>query len=404
MPLAGLAPSLLVAARRISERLTADRRHLHQHPELGFQEFETSRFVQRRLADLGIPFRAPVATTGVVAVIDGTAPGPGRTVLLRADMDALPIQEESDLPYRSTVDGMMHACGHDAHTAILLGVAEVLLGERGRFAGSVKLVFQPCEERFPGGAMTMIEEGVLENPRVDAAFGLHCTPQLETGTLGYRAGPVSAASDRFTIRVHGKGGHAARPNSCVDAVVVAAQTVVMLQTLISRETSPLQPAVVTVGAIHAGDAHNVIPGEAEIRGTVRTYDAALRATLGHRVREVAEGVARTMRAEAEVLYTMGYPPLVNDAAMTRLAREAGIEIVGSDNVVEAEQALGGEDMAYFMQRVPGCFFRLGTGNRARGITFGNHHARFNVDDAALPIGVAAMCAAALRFLARAEAA
>ncbi|HEY3083600.1 MAG TPA: M20 family metallopeptidase [Chloroflexota bacterium] len=386
------------AAQAIAETITADRRHIHMHPELGFRETETSAYIQRRLGEIGLPFRAGIATTGVLATIEGTA-GRGKTVLLRADIDALPIEEQTGAAYASSNPGVMHACGHDAHTAILLGVARVLHERRHELAGTVKLIFQPCEERAPGGAIKMIEEGVMEGPKVDAAFGLHVTPQLETGQLGYRPGPASAASDRFTITVIGKGGHAARPSSCVDAIVVAAHLVVALQTLVSRETPPIQPAVVTIGAIHAGDAHNVIPGEAIIRGTVRTYDPDLRQQMSDRLRTLAQGIARAMRAEAQVEYTFGYPSLVNDSAMTELARAAGAEVVGPGNVVEAEQALGGEDMAYFLQRVPGCFFRLGTGNRARGITFGNHHPKFDVDEAALPVGVAALATTALRFLA-----
>jgi amidohydrolase len=402
VPVTAVSPAeLKQAAAAIADQLTADRRHLHMHPELGFEEVETSRHIVARLSAIGVPHRSGVAKTGVVATIKGTA-GSGRTVLLRADMDALPILEEVDAPYRSTIDGKMHACGHDAHTAVLLGAAHLLQGRRHEFAGTVRLVFQPSEERPPGGAIRMIEEGVLADPPVDAAFGLHVTPQLETGQLGYRAGAANAASDRFTVRIIGKGGHAARPNATVDAVVIASHVVVALQTLVSRETSPIQPAVVTVGAIHAGDANNVIPGEATIAGTVRTYDPDLRQQMRERLGELAGGIARAMRAEAQIDYSVGYPSLVNDAAMTEVARLAGAEIVGNENVAEVEPTLGGEDMAYFLQKVPGCFFRLGTGNRARGITYGNHHPRFDIDEAALPIGVAAMVNTALKFLATAK--
>jgi amidohydrolase len=398
VPVTAVSPAeLKQAAAAIADQLTADRRHLHMHPELGFEEVETSRHVASRLSAMGVPHRTGVAKTGVVATITGVA-GAGKTVLLRADMDALPILEEVDAPYRSTVPGKMHACGHDAHTAVLLGAARVLQDRRRDFAGTVKLVFQPSEERPPGGAIPMIEAGVMADPTVDAAFGLHVTPQLEAGQLGYRAGAANAASDRFTVRIVGKGGHAARPNATVDAVVIASHLVVALQTLVSRETSPTQPAVVTVGSIHAGDASNVIPGQATIAGTVRTYDADLRQQMRDRLGELARGIARAMRAEAEIDYSFGYPSLVNDPAMTDLARQAGVELVGRENVAEVEPTLGGEDMAYFLQKAPGCFFRLGTGNRARGITYGNHHPRFDVDEAALPIGVAAMVHTALKFL------
>jgi amidohydrolase len=392
------AGEIKAAAEAIGPQLTADRRQIHMHPELGFQEFETSRYIQERLGQIGVPFQAGIAETGILATIVGTA-GAGKTVLLRADIDALPIDEQVDQPYKSQIPGVMHACGHDAHTAVLLGAAKLLLDRRHEFAGTVKLVFQPSEEKPPGGAIRMIDQGVMENPKVDAAFGLHATPQIETGTLGFRAGPANTASDRFEITIKGKGGHAARPNTTVDAVVIAAHVVVALQTLISRETSPTQPAVVTVGAIHAGNANNVIPGEATILGTVRTYDADLRQQMSERLRALAQGIARAMRADAEVDYSFGYPCLINDAGMTALARSVGIEVVGEKNVVEVEPTLGGEDMSYFLQRAPGCFFRLGTGNKARGITFGNHHPKFDVDEAALPVGVAAMTTLALRFLA-----
>lgn len=392
------ASELKQAAEAIAEQLTADRRHIHMHPELGFEEVKTAAYIAERLAVMGIPHRTGVATTGVVATIAGTA-GPGRTVLLRADIDALPIDEQVDALYRSTVAGKMHACGHDAHTAVLLGAARVLHDRRHELAGTVKCVFQPSEEKPPGGAIAMIEQGVMEDPKVDAAFGLHVTPQLEAGQLGFRVGPATAASDRFRILIKGKGGHAARPNACVDAVVVAAHVVVALQTLVSRETAPTLPAVVTVGAIHAGEANNVIPGEATILGTVRTYDAELRTQMKERLTELTRGIARAMRADADVHYTFGYPSLVNDPAMTDLARRAGAEVVGAENLFEVEPVLGGEDMSYFLQRAPGCFFRLGTGNRARGITYGNHHPRFDVEERALPIGVAAMATIAVKFLA-----
>jgi amidohydrolase len=387
------------AAEATAEQAVADRRFIHMHPELGFEEVETSKYIASRLEAMGISHQTGVAKTGILATIKGTAGG-GKTVLLRADIDALPIEEQVDAPYRSTVAGKMHACGHDAHTAVLLGAAKVLQDRRHEFAGTVKLVFQPSEEKPPGGAIRMIEEGVLDNPKVDAAFGLHVTPQLETGTLGYRIGPANAASDRFAITIVGKGGHAARPNACIDAVVIAAHVVVALQTLVSREAPPIQPAVVTVGAIHSGEANNVIPGEATILGTVRTYDPDLRLQMRDRLTELSQGIARAMRANAKVDYSFGYPSLVNDAAMTDLARAAGAEIVGKENVTEVELTLGGEDMAYFLQKVPGCFFRLGTGNRSRGITYGNHHPKFDVDEAALPVGVAAMVNTAMKFLAR----
>ncbi len=391
------ASEIRAAAQAIAEQMTADRRQLHMYPEIGFQEHGTSKYIANRLQQIGISFKPGIAITGILGTIIGTA-GPGKTVLLRADIDALPIEEQSEALYKSRNPGLMHACGHDAHTSILLGAATILNERRHEFAGTVKLVFQPAEECPPGGAIKMIEEGVMDNPKVDAAFGLHVTPQLEAGQLGFRAGPCTAASDRFQIVIKGKGGHAARPNTTIDAVVIAAHVVVALQTLVSRETSPTQPAVVTVGVIRAGDASNVIPGEATILGTVRSYDPDLRQQMSRRLPELAKGIARAMRADADVTYTFGYPSLVNDDKMTELAREVGRELVGANRITEVEPVLGGEDMSYFLQKAPGCFFRLGTGNKARGITFGNHHPKFDVDEAALPIGAAAMAGMALRFL------
>ena len=391
------ASEIRTAAHALAEQMTADRRQLHMYPEIGFNEHGTSKYIADRLGQIGIAFTPGIATTGLLGTIVGTA-GSGKTVLLRADIDALPIEEQSDAIYKSRNPGLMHACGHDAHTSILLGAATVLQARRHEFTGTIKLVFQPAEECPPGGAIKMIEEGVMDNPKVDAAFGLHVTPQLETGYLGFRAGPCTAASDRFQIIIKGKGGHAARPNTTIDAVVIAAHVVVALQTLVSRETSPTLPAVVTVGVIRAGDVGNVIPAEATIIGTVRSYDPDLRQQMSSRLPELAKGIARAMRADAEVTYTFGYPSLVNDETMTELARAVGRELVGADRIAEVEPTLGGEDMSYFLQKAPGCFFRLGTGNKARGITFGNHHPKFDVDEAALPIGAAAMAGMALRFL------
>ncbi|MFN8539089.1 MAG: amidohydrolase [Thermomicrobiales bacterium] len=334
---------------------------------------------------------------GVVGLLHGSQPG--KTVLLRADMDALPITELNDVPYKSQNPGVMHACGHDSHTAMLLGVAKLLSERRGEFKGTVKFIFQPSEEAAPGGAKPMIDEGVLENPRVDAAFGVHIGQDLPVGTIGVCTGPTNAASDGFIATIKGVGGHAARPHSCVDPVVVAAACITALQTLVSREVNPLRQAVITVGSLHAGTVANIIPEEATMRGTVRSFDPAVREHLAERIPALITGIANAMRAEAEVQYRLGYPALVNDAAMTDLVRGVAREIVGPRRVVEREPGMGGEDMSYFLQRVPGCFFRIGSRNPELGMTFGHHHPRFNIDDEqALPIGVAAVAAVALRYL------
>ena len=389
---------LVEAAWEIGPQVVADRRYLHQHPELGYQEENTARFVAARLRELGIETRTGVAKTGVVGLLHG-AQGMGKTVLLRADMDALPITELNDVPYKSLNPGIMHACGHDAHTAMLLGVARLLAERQDRFKGTVKFIFQPSEEAAPGGAKPMIDAGVLENPRVDAAFGVHIGQDLPVGTIGVCTGPTNAASDGFVATIKGNGGHAARPHTSVDPVVVAAACITALQTLVSREVNPLRQAVITVGALHAGTVANVIPEEAIMRGTVRTFDDGVRQHLAERIPALIGGIAAAMRAEADVQYRLGYPALVNDAAMTDLVREVAREVVGPRRLIEREPGMGGEDMAYFLQRVPGCFFRIGSRNPERGLTYGHHHPRFDIDDEqALPIGVAAVASVALRYL------
>jgi amidohydrolase len=376
----------------------ADRRHLHQHPELAFEEHETSRFVAERLEALGVEdIRTGVGRTGVTGLIRG-AKGEGKTVLFRADMDALPIDEENDVDYRSTVPGKMHACGHDAHTAMLLGSARVLTGLRDQFAGTVKLLFQPAEEVPPGGAIEMIEAGALEEPRVDAVFGLHAAAELPAGQIGVRVGVASAGSDRFRITIKGKGGHAARPNDAIDPVVVGAQIVTALQTLVSREVDPIGSAVVTVGSIVAGEAYNVIPDTAVIKGTVRTLDPEVREQIATRLPELATGIGEAMRADIDTWYFKGYPSMVNDEAMTEIVREAATAVVGAENVVETPVGMGGEDFARFLEQRPGSFFRVGTRNEERNIVFGHHHPRFDVEEEGMAAGIATTVETLLRYL------
>jgi amidohydrolase len=389
--------SLTDAAWEIGPSLVADRRYLHQHPELGFQEENTARFVAERLRELGIETQTGVAKTGVVGLLHGK--GPGKTVLLRADMDALPIDELNDVPYKSQTSGVMHACGHDAHTTMLLGVAKLLSERRDEFNGTVKFVFQPSEEVPPGGALPMIAEGVLENPHVDAAFGVHTAQDLPAGTIGYVPGALAAAPDAFDARIRGVGGHAAAPHTAVDPIVVAAHCIIALQSLVSRETNPLRQAVITVGSLHSGTVRNIIPGEAVLQATVRTFDPEVRRHLAERIPALIKGIAAAMRAEADVDYEMGYPALINDVPMTELVRDAVSEALGPDKVVEHVPGMFGEDMAYFLQQVPGSFFLVGTNNPERGLIHRAHHARFDIDDeVALPTGVAAVTAVALKFL------
>jgi amidohydrolase len=378
--------------------VVADRRHLHANPELAFEEYETAQFVTERLQALGVEdIRTGIGKTGVTGLIWGNR-GDGKVVMLRADMDALPILEENDADYRSTVDGKMHACGHDAHTAMLLGSTRLLMDLRDQFAGTVKVLFQPAEEVPPGGAIEMIRDGALENPRVDVVFGLHVASELEAGKIGVRAGAASAGSDRFRVTVQGRGGHAARPNDAIDPVVVGAHIVTAFQTLVSRETDPTQAAVVTVGSIVAGDAFNVIPDTAEIKGTIRTLDPEVRARMEERLPELARGIGAAMRADVTVQFIKGYPGMVNDEEMSEVVRQAATDVVGADNVVESKTGLGGEDFAYFLLERPGCFFRVGTRNNERNIVYGHHHPKFDVEEDGMAPGIATTVQTVLNYL------
>ncbi|MDQ3045332.1 MAG: M20 family metallopeptidase [Chloroflexota bacterium] len=398
------ATRLRDAIDEILPGVIADRRHLHENPELGYQEVETSRFVAERLQALGVEdVRTGIAQTGVTGLIRGTAgaPGAGKVVLVRADMDALPILEENDVEYRSTKNGTMHACGHDAHTAMLLGVARVLLDRRDAFGGTVKLLFQPSEELPPGGAKPMIEAGVLEDPAVDAVFGMHVSQDQERGTIGLRSGPAMAAADRFVINIKGRGGHGARPHACIDPIAIGAQIVTALQTIVSREIDPVQPAVVSTCAFLAGEAFNVIPDTAELRGTVRSFDPDVRLQLATRIEELVRGVGEAMRAEIEVTYTFGYPPTVNDPEMTELVRAVATETVGAERVLDVDLKMGAEDFSYFLEERPGCFFFVGTRNEERGLIWGHHHPRFDIDEEAMGAGIETMASTLLRYLDRA---
>ena len=371
-------PRLSADVSAIQADLVALRRDLHQNPELAWAERRTAGRVAAFLEGSGLDVRAGVAGTGLVA----TARGAGaRTVVLRADMDGLPIQEQSDAPYASRVPGVMHACGHDGHTAIGAAAARVL-GAR-RPAGTVRVLFQPAEEG-EGGAQRVLAEGALEG--ADVILGIHLWNELPVGTIGVKAGPLMAAVDRLSIVVRGRGGHGGHPHRAADPVVAAAQVVLALQTLVSREVSPLDSAVLTVGAIHGGQAFNVIPDEVTLTGTVRTFDAALRRSIPDRVRRIAGGVASALQCEAEVEVRPGNPPVVNNAAVAGLARRAAVRVVGEENVVEPEPTMGGEDMAVYFERVPGCFVFVGSANPARGLDQPHHSPRFDFDEAALAIG------------------
>ena len=379
--------------------VVADRRDFHEHPELAHQEVRTAGVVADRLRAIGLDdIRTGIASTGVTGLIRGTAGPGGKTVLLRADMDALPIHELNEVEYRSRTDGVMHACGHDAHTAMLLAVTRLLMERRGEFAGTVKVLFQPAEEVPPGGAKPMIDAGVLEDPHVDAAFGMHIAQSDPVGTLSVRPGPYMAAADRFRVVIHGKGGHGAHPHDTIDPVLIGAQIVTALQSLVAREIDPIESGVVTVAAFLAGEAFNVIPETAELRGTVRTFTPANRDLLQERVGALVTGIAAAMRAEATVEYARGYPATVNDPELTELVRRACEATVGSDKVLTGAPMMGAEDFSYFLEAVPGSFFFVGSKNPERGLVWGHHHPRFDLDEAALAVGIEAMVRVALDYL------
>lgn len=382
----------------LQSELIARRRALHRQPELGFQEVATAQAVMEGLAPLALEVRTGVAKTGVVATLYGARPG--KTVLIRADMDALPIQEQitpTNHDYASRNPGVMHACGHDAHTAMLLAVARVLSGRRDRLAGNVKFVFQPAEEG-PGGAAPMIAEGVLEDPGVDIALGFHVWNNQPVGTIGVVEGPCMACTDQFRLVISGKGGHGAMPHLSVDAIAVAAQVISALQLLVSRETSPIDSAVLTLGTIQGGYRHNVIADQVVITGTVRTFTGQLAVRLPRRIREVVAGITRALGADFELDYQRDYPATVNDPAVCALVREAAAKVVGPEQVIVAEPSMGGEDMAYFLQAVPGCYFFVGSANPEKGLTNPHHHPGFDFDEAAMPLGVAVLVEAVERYL------
>ena len=375
----------------------ADRRQFHEYPELGFQEFETARAVVDRLRAMGVEdIRTGIAVTGVTGLIHG-GKGPGRVVLLRADMDALPIQEENEVEYKSRNPGKMHACGHDAHTAMLLGIARILTQRKDEFAGTVKLLFQPAEEGG-GGAKVMIDEGVLSDPNVDAVFGMHMDQGSPVGTILTRPGPLLAAADRFHVTIRGKGGHGAHPDLTYDPIAIGAQIVTALQTIVAREIDPIEPAVCTVGALIAGDAPNVIPDTAILRGTLRSFNPDVRKHLAEAVERLCRGIGEAMRAEIEYEYKPGYPATVNEPEMTRMVMEVAAEVVGAENAIEKSQSMGAEDFSYLLEQRPGCFYFVGSVNEERGLTWGHHHPRFDIDEESMANGMEVMIRTVLRYL------
>ncbi len=375
----------------------AIRRHLHSHPELSFHETETQKFVASQLTALGLSPQ-PMADTGLVALIEGKNPGK-KVVGLRADMDALPITEANDVPYRSQNPGVMHACGHDAHTASLLGVARILTQLKDEFEGTVKLVFQPAEEKAPGGASLMIRDGVLQNPAPAGMIGQHVAPQIPVGKIGFREGMYMASTDEIYLTVRGKGGHAAMPDSLIDPVLIASHLIVALQQIISRNRPPKSPSVLSFGRVIANGATNVIPNEVNIEGTFRCMDETWRAEGLARIQRMAETLADSMGGTCGVFIQKGYPYLENHPELTRRLRAEASAYVGPENIVDLDLWMAGEDFAFYSQVVDSCFYRLGTRNEARGITSGVHTPTFDIDEKALEIGAGLMSWLAVRELA-----
>jgi amidohydrolase len=385
----------LTALAEVPADVVADviaiRRDLHAHPELGFEERRTAAFVAGRLRELGYEVTEEIGITGVVGVMRGARPG--KTIMLRADMDALPIEEENAVAYASQTRGTMHACGHDGHVAMLLGAATLISRRRNELAGTIVLCFQPAEEGR-GGAKAMVEAGLLERFGVERAYGLHLASAFPTGIVGLREGPFYASSDSIEITIEGMGGHGAAPHLSVDPIYVAGAFIVAVQQIVSRQIDPLAPAVVTIGAVHAGTIHNVIPSRATLLGTVRAFDADVRAQMAERIERVLRGVCETSGATYTFEYLRRYPVTSNDAEQTRYVRALAEREVGVRRVIEAPRLMGAEDFSFFAERVPACFYSVGC-NGGAASAFPHHHAKFDIDERALETGVRMMTALAL---------
>lgn len=373
-----------LSARYFSDTITL-RRYLHQYPELSFQEANTADFISRKLQEYGIPHQKDVSGHGIVALIEGRNPQE-QCIGLRADMDALPIEEKASHKYVSLNKGVMHACGHDAHTAMLLVAGRILNDLKNHFNGSVKLLFQPAEEKLPGGALGMIEAGVLQTPDVLSLTGQHVLPTLEAGKVGFRTGAFMASTDEITIHIIGNGGHAAMPDQINDTVLIASQVVVALQQIASRMAPPLIPTVLSFGRMIADGAHNIIPAEVLIQGTFRTFDETWRAKAKELIRQIATHTAAASGAKAVVEIQDGYPVLMNDQKLTLAAIEAAKEFLGKENVILIDQRMTAEDFAWYTHHVPSCFYRIGTGNASKGISAGLHTPHFDIDEAMLEHG------------------
>ncbi len=375
-------------AKQYAPEFIQVRHHLHAHPELSYQEFETSQFVQSKLAEYNIAFDVK-ATTGVVGIIEGKNPQ-SRVVALRADMDALPILEENDVPYKSTKPGIMHACGHDVHTTCLLGAAKILAQTRSEWEGTVKLLFQPGEEKNPGGASLLIKEGVLENPKPECIFALHVNPQLQVGHLSFRGGKVMASADEIYITIKSKGGHAAAPHLTTDTILIASHLIVALQQVISRNRDPFSPSVLSITSFQGGHTTNVIPSEVKLMGTFRAMDEEWRFKAHELIRKLSTELAHSMGGDIDLHIDVGYPTVYNNEKLNAAAKAIAETYMGKAHVGETEIRMGAEDFGYYSQQIPGCFFRLGTANKEKGITSGVHTPKFNIDESAIETGIGMM--------------
>jgi amidohydrolase len=377
---------ILKLADKFLPRIVSIRRKIHQYPELAFEEYRTSKLVSKVLSSLGFKVITGIAKTGVVGILEGRGSGKGNyeVVALRADMDALPIQEQTGLPFSSKIPGKMHACGHDSHTAMLLGAGMILKQLQEHFNGIVKFIFQPSEEKNPGGASLMIKEGVLESPDVEIIFGLHVRPDAEPGTVFIKEGPLMASSDEIYLKIIGRGGHGARPHYTVDPIVIASEVILSLQKIASRFFDPIEPRVLTIGSIHGGSATNIIPDEVLISGTLRTMNEDWRRKAWSMIEQVVKGITSAYGADYELKISKGYPVLVNHKEATEFARKRAIELLGEKKVFEARPVMGAEDFAYYLQKVPGCFIWLGAGSK--NSKYDIHSSKFTINENAMKFG------------------
>ena len=391
-----LKDKITYRANQIYSDVVANRRHLHANPELSFHEYETCAYVAQKLDELGIEYKK-MANTGLVALIKG-AKQSDAVVALRADMDALPIVEANDVVYKSKNPGVMHACGHDVHTSSLLGTAKILTELKNEFGGTVKLIFQPAEEKLPGGANMMIKEGVLENPKPDAVLGQHVMPLIESGKVGFRSGKYMASTDEIYVTVHGKGGHGAQPQQNIDPVLITSHIIIALQQIISRVADPKTPSVLSFGKVIANGATNVIPNEVYLEGTFRTMDEDWRAKAHEKMKKMAEGIAEAMGGSCDFNIVRGYPFLINEEVLTADARTYAEDYLGKENVLDLDIWMAAEDFAYYSQVSDACFYRLGTGNVSRGITSSVHTPTFDVDEDSLRLSTGLMTYISLKQL------